>query len=138
MIKKGATVKLHYTLSVDGVIMDSSSEGEPLTYVQGSGQIIPGLEEQLEGLKAGDKKEVMVAPDKGYGAPDPNAFQQVPKTAFANSKDLKAGDIVSGQLGEQVFNAVVSGIGAEEITLDFNHPLAGKTLRFAVEVLEVT
>jgi FKBP-type peptidyl-prolyl cis-trans isomerase SlyD len=138
MIKKGSTVKIHYTLSVDGVILDTSAEGDPLVYVQGSGQIIPGLEFELEGLKAGDKKEVTVAPEKGYGSVDPNAFQKVPRGAFENAKDLKVGDMVSGQMGEQVFNAVVSDLSLEEITLDFNHPLAGKTLRFAVEVVEVT
>jgi FKBP-type peptidyl-prolyl cis-trans isomerase SlyD len=138
MIQKGATVRIHYTLSVDGVILDSSAEGDPLVYVQGSGQIIPGLEDQLEGLKTGDKKEVMVAPEKGYGPVDPQAFQKVPRGAFENAKDLKIGDIVSGQMGEQVFNAVVSALDLEDITLDFNHPLAGKTLRFAVEVVEVT
>lgn len=138
MIKKGATVKIHYTLSVDGVILDSSAEGDPLVYVQGSGQIIPGLEFELEGLKAGDKKEVTVAPEKGYGSVDPHAFQKVPRGAFENAKDLKVGDMVSGQMGEQVFNAIVSALSLEEITLDFNHPLAGKTLRFAVEVVEVT
>jgi FKBP-type peptidyl-prolyl cis-trans isomerase SlyD len=138
MIKKGSTVKIHYTLSVDGVILDSSPEGDPLAYVQGSGQIIPGLEEELEGLKSGDKKEVTVAPEKGYGMVDPNAFQKVPKAAFDNAPGLKVGDIVSGQLGEQTFNAVISQISLEEITLDFNHPLAGKTLRFAVEVVEVS
>lgn len=137
MIKNGSTVKINYTLTVDGVIMDSSPEGDPLAYVQGSGQIIPGLEEQLEGLKVGDKKEVIVAPDKGYGTVDLGAFQKVPATAFQNAKELKVGDIVSGQLGEQVFNAIVSAMGVDEITLDFNHPLAGKTLRFAVEVVEV-
>ncbi len=138
MIKKGATVKLHYTLSVDGVILDGSQQGDPLVYVQGSGQIIPGLEDELEGLKSGDKKEVTVAPEKGYGPVDLQAFQKVPRAAFENAKDLKVGDMVSGQMGEQVFNAVVSALSLEEITLDFNHPLAGKTLRFAVEIVEVT
>jgi len=137
MIKKGSAVKLHYTLSVDGVILDSSPEGDPLAFVQGSGQIIPGLEKQLEGLKAGDKKEVTVGPDEGYGPVDPNALQKVPRAAFENAPGLKVGDIVSGQLGEQTFNAIVAQISPEEITLDFNHPLAGKTLRFAVEVVEV-
>lgn len=138
MIKNGSTVKMHYTLTVDGVIMDNSPEGDPLSYVQGSGQIIPGLEEQMEGLKPGDKKEVMVSPEKGYGPVDPSAFQKVPRQAFQSAQDLKVGDIVSGQLGEQIFNAIVSALGPDEITLDFNHPLAGKTLRFAIEVVEVS
>lgn len=137
MIKEGSTVKLHYTLTVDGVILDQSGEGEPLTYVQGSGQIIPGLETQLVGMKQGDRKEVMVSPDQGYGTIDPNAFQKVAKTAFQNAPQLKVGDVVSGQLGEHQFQAIVSNIGGEDITLDFNHPLAGKTLRFSIEIVEV-
>jgi FKBP-type peptidyl-prolyl cis-trans isomerase SlyD len=137
MIKNGSTVKMHYTLTVDGVILDQSAEGEPLVYTQGSGQIIPGLENQLSGLKKGDRKEVTVAPDQGYGMIDPNAYQTVAKTAFQNAPQLKVGDVVTGQLGEHPFQATVSNIGAEDITLDFNHPLAGKTLRFSIEVVDI-
>ena len=137
MIKNGTTVKMHYTLTVDGVILDQSPEGEPLVYLQGSGQIIPGLESQLEGLKKGDRKEVTVPPDQAYGVIDNNAFQKVAKTAFQNAPQLKVGDIVTGQLGEHQFQAVVANIGMDDITLDFNHPLAGKTLTFSIEILEV-
>lgn len=137
MITKGSKVKIQYTLSVEGVIMDSSSKEEPLAYVQGGEQIIPGLEEQLEGMKQGDQKDVTLAPDKGYGSIDPNAYQKVSRKAFQSAEGLKVGDVVTGQLGEHQFQAVVSQMGGEEITLDFNHPLAGKTLRFSIEVVEV-
>jgi len=137
MIKDGSTVKIHYILTVEGVILDQSGEGEPLTYIQGSGQIIPGLESQLTGLKMGERKEVTVPPDQGYGTIDPNAYQKVAKTAFQNAPQLKVGDVVTGQLGENQFQAIVSNIGADDITLDFNHPLAGKTLRFSIEVVEI-
>lgn len=137
MIQQDSQVKIHYTLTVDEELVDSSSGREPLQYVHGQGQIIPGLEEQLEGLNEGDRKEVAVGPDKGYGPRRPEAVQKVPKEAFKEVDELKVGDVVSGQLGEQPFQAQVMEVGTEEVTLDLNHPLAGKTLHFAVEVVSV-
>lgn len=137
VIKKGSTVKINYTLTVDNQVVDSSTGGEPLTYVQGSGQIIPGLEEQLEGMKPTEKKHVTVSPEKGYGAQDPKAFHKVPRKAFQDGQKLKVGDIVSGDAGGQKFQAKIAGVDKEEITLDLNHPLAGKTLNFEVEVVDV-
>ncbi|MBI2070937.1 MAG: peptidylprolyl isomerase [Elusimicrobia bacterium] len=137
VIKKGSNVKMHYTLTVDGQVMDSSTGREPLAFVQGSGQIIPGLEAALEGLKTGEKKQVTVAPEQGYGVRDDRAIQKVPKTAFDNAAGLKVGSVVSGQAGNRPFQAVVTAISAKEITLDLNHPLAGKTLNFAIEIVEV-
>ena len=136
-VTKGAAVRLNYTLSVDGRVVETSVGKEPLNYVQGSGQLMPGLEDQLEGLKAGDKKEVTVPPEKGYGLVDPAAVQKVPKAAFPNLKDLKPGVIVGGQAGGRPFKAVVKSVGDKDVTLDMNHPLAGKTLVFDVEVLDV-
>jgi FKBP-type peptidyl-prolyl cis-trans isomerase SlyD len=137
VIGAGATVKLNYTLTVENKVVDASAGRGPLTYVQGSGQIIPGLEEQLVGLKAGDKKQVVVSPEKGYGIIDPKAFTKVPRKAFKDTSKMKVGSVVSGQKGGQQFQAVISAIGPTEITLDLNHPLAGKTLNFNIEVLDV-
>lgn len=136
-IKSGSTVSMNYTLKVDGKVVDSSEGREPLTYIQGSGQIIPGLEEQLEGLKKGDKKQAMVSPDKGYGISDPNAIQKVPRTAFQDIDKMKVGDVVSGRVNEQEFQAVIAAITDAEVTIDLNHPLAGKTLNFDVEIMDV-
>ena len=140
MIKKGSKVTIHYTLTVDGHVVDSSQGNDPLTYTQGGGDIIPGLEEQLVGLAKGDKKTVTVSPDKGYGQPNPNAIQTVAKTSFQdsdNSKELKAGDVVTGHMGDQRFQAIIVSVDKDTVTLDLNHPLAGKTLTFAIEVIEV-
>lgn len=138
VIEKGSTVKIHYTLTVDGAVADSSGGREPLSFVQGSGQIIPGLEEELSGLRTGDKKKITVDAAKGYGQRNDQALQKVPKTAFGDTKSLKVGDVVSGQgQGGRQFQAIVTAIEDKEITLDFNHPLAGKTLNFEVEVMEV-
>jgi len=137
VIGQGSTVKFHYTLKVEGAVVDSSANREPLTYVHGSGKIVPGLESEMLGLKKGDKKNVSVSPEKGYGMSDPKAIQKVPKSAFKNTKELKVGSQVSGQSGGRNFQAKIEAIGKTDITLNFNHPLAGKTLNFDIEVIEV-
>lgn len=137
MIKKDATVTMHYTLKVDGSLIESSADREPITFVQGEGQIIPGVEKQLEGLNAGDRKQFVVTPEDGSGQPDPAAVHKVPKDAFQNVDKLNVGDRVSGEVGGRSFRARVDEIGSEEVTLDLNHPLAGKTLQFEIEVLNV-
>lgn len=137
MIKEGSNVSFHYTLSVEGVELESSREKKPLTYVQGDGQIIPGLEEALEGMEKGDKKDIRIPPEKGYGLEDPDAMQKVPKSAFDDSADMKVGDRVIGQVGGSEFEAKIAAMDDEGITLNLNHPLAGKTLDFSVEIVEV-
>lgn len=137
MIEKGSKVHLHYTLTVDGDVVGSSRGEDPLAYIQGEGHIVPGLEEALLGKKAGDQLDVAVPPDKGYGMPDDEARQSVPKSAFEDPSDLKPGDVVSGEAGGQPIRALVLEVTDDEITLDLNHPLAGKTLQFAIEVVEV-
>lgn len=137
MIQNGSHVTFHYTLTVDGEVIDSSAGREPLSYVHGQGQIIPGLEEQLAGLESGQKVSVTVEPEKAYGPSHPEAIQQVPRAAFRDPDQLRPGDMVSGQMQGQQFQARVTEVGQEFITLDLNHPLAGKTLHFDVEILEV-
>ncbi len=139
MIQKGSKVQIHYTLIVDGEQVESSRGGDALTYVHGEGNIIPGLEEGLAGLSEGDKKDIRVAPEKAYGERDPNAVQEVPKTAFQEPEKLDVGGTVSGRTGEgQAFQARVTEIGDETVTLDLNHPLAGKTLDFQIEVVGIS
>ena len=137
MIKKGSRVKLHYTLTVDNETVDSSRNREPLSYVHGEGQVVRGLEEQLEGMKAGETTTATIAPDKAYGPRRPDALQKVARSAFQEPSVLKEGDMVSGQAQGKAFQATVAEVGPEEITLDLNHPLAGKTLQFDVEIVEV-
>ena len=137
VVTKGKAVKINYKLTVDGQVVDTSEGREPLTYVQGSGQIIPVLEEALEGAKVGDKKHVTIPPEKAYGLPNPNATQKVPRAAFGDMKDLKVGSVVTGQAGGRMMQAKVLAITPKEVTLDMNHPLAGKTLNFDVEVVGI-
>lgn len=137
MIGKGSVVQIHYTLEVDGEVLDTSRGKSPLTYTQGAGQLITGLEEELEGLAEGETKAVSLSPDKAYGSHNPEAVHRVPRGAFENPDNLKVGDMVKGRAAGQEFQAQVSDLGEEEVTLDLNHPLAGKTLHFDVEVVKV-
>jgi FKBP-type peptidyl-prolyl cis-trans isomerase SlyD len=137
MIKQGSNVKLHYTLSVEGEQIESSRNREPAAYVHGEGKMIRGLEEQLEGKEAGDKVSATVTPDKGYGEHRPDLVQRVDKSAFTDSTNLEPGVRVSGQVGERPFQATITEVGTHDVALDMNHPLAGKTLEFEVEIVEV-
>ena len=136
-IQNGSKVTMHYKLTVDGQTVDTSEGKDPLQYVHGQGQIIPGLEKELEGLDKGEKKQVTISPEAGYGPHDPAAIQKVPRSSFADSDGLKVGSKVQGQAGDQAFMAVVTEITTDDVTLDMNHPLAGKTLDFDIEVIEV-
>ena len=128
---------MNYTLTVDSKVVDSSQGREPLTYVQGAGQIIPGLEEKMKGLKKGNKKRITVSPGNGYGFVNPDAYQNVSRKSFKNIKELKIGTIVNGQMKGRPVQAKVISIDKENVILDLNHPLAGKTLQFDIEVLEI-
>ncbi|MGH9340209.1 MAG: FKBP-type peptidyl-prolyl cis-trans isomerase [Acidobacteriota bacterium] len=122
---------------VDGEVIESSNGRQPLSYVQGSGQIIPGLEEELEDMEPGEKKRVTVPPEKAYGVHNPEAVHQISKDAFQNAESMNEGDMVKGQMGDQPFHGTIQSIDDQTVTLDLNHPLAGKTLEFDVEVVEV-
>lgn len=137
MIKKGSKVKFDYTLTVDGKVEDTSANRGPLEYTHGAGQIIQGLEEVLEQMNIGDKKTVQIKAEKAYGPVLQEAIKRVPKEAIMNADQLKVGDMVGASNGGHTFRAVVKEISDKEITLDFNHPLAGKDLTFDVEIKEI-
>ncbi len=137
MIKEGSKAKFDYTLTVDGKVADTSAGRGPLEYTHGAGMIIPGLEKELAGMNVGDKKTVTVKPEEGYGLVREDAIKRVPKEAVSNAGELKVGDMVGASNGEHTFRAIVKEIGEKEITLDFNHPLAGKELVFDVEIKEI-
>ena len=137
MINNGAKVKFDYTLTVNGKVVDSSAGRGPLEYVHGSGQIIKGLEEELTQMNVGDKKTVLIKAEKAYGPVLEEAIKRVPKEAINNAAQLKVGDMVGASNGSHTFRAVVKEISDKEITLDFNHPLAGQDLTFEVEVKEI-
>ena len=138
-VEDGATVKLHYKLTVDGQVVDSSEGREPLRYIHGQRQIVPGLERELTGMQPGESKHVTVPPKDGYGDVDPQAFIQVPKEQLPADVTLQVGLPLRGTSADgRPFRAMISEVGEDRVTLDLNHPLAGKTLEFDVEVAEVT
>ena len=137
-IKDGSKVSFDYTLTVEGKVADSSEGRTPLEYTQGQGQIIPGLEKALLGLKAGDKKTVKVSPEEGYGLIDPQALREVPKTSLPAELKLQVG-MVLGMQGPsgRPLPVKVSQIKDDTVVLDLNHPLAGKELNFKVKIVSV-
>ena len=139
MIENGKRVKIHYTLKVDGEVVESSAGREPFEYVHGKDAIIPGLQRGLEGLNVGDQSEITVGPDDGFGPVDPEALVQVPRDRLPKGR-ITIGTILttSGSSGSgEVLRARVTELHDDHAILDFNHPLAGKELLFVVEVIEV-
>lgn len=138
LIAAGKVVKIHYTLTVDGKVVDSSKESQqPLSYTQGKQMMIPGLEKQLEGKKAGDKLQVTVKPEEAYGPVNPKAYAEVPLKELPK-EGLKVGAVLTNTTPEgQQMHGVVSEIKKDSAVLNFNHPLAGKELHFDVEIVEV-
>lgn len=137
MIKKDSKVAIDYTLTVDGKVADTSKGRGPLEYVHGAGQIIVGLERALEGKNVGDKISVDIPAKDAYGEINKEAFRRVLKTAIQNIEQMHIGDIVGASANGQTFRAQISEITDTEVVLDFNHPLAGKTLHFDVEIVSV-
>ena len=137
MIQDGNKVKFDYTLTVDGQVADTSAGRGPLEYTHGAGHIIKGLEKELTGMNVGDKKTVVVKPEEGYGLVQQEAIRRVPKTSIGGAENLKVGDMVGASNAGHTFRAVVKEITDTEVVLDFNHPLAGKTLTFDVEITEI-
>ena len=137
MISAGSVVRVHYTLKVDGLVVDSSRDREPLEYVHGEGQLVPGFESGMAGARAGEKLHLTVAPAQGYGEARPELLVTAPKQSLAHLEGLEVGSVVRGEGPDGAFRAVVSEIGETQVTLDLNHPLAGKTLDFDVEVVGV-
>jgi FKBP-type peptidyl-prolyl cis-trans isomerase SlyD len=138
-IAQDKVVLIHYTLTDDGgKVLDSSSGGDPLAYLHGQGNIIPGLEKALEGKQAGDKLNVRVEPAEGYGVRDDSLVQQVPRRAFGSVSKVEPGMQFHAQSAQGQMRVVtVTHVQGDMVTVDGNHPLAGEVLVFDVEVAEV-
>ncbi len=135
-IEDGQVVSMDYTLRVDGEIVDSSEGQAPLEFLQGAGNIIPGLEQELYGMTLGSSKEIVVLPEDGYGVIDPDAFIDVPRDQFPADIPLEEGvEITVTEEDGTPMNARIDSINDEYVVLDFNHPLAGKELHFSTKIV---
>src|SRR5512141_1623780 len=134
-VDDGQVVSMHYTLHVDGQVVDSSEGGEPLQFIQGMGHIILGLEHQLYDMHVGDSKNITVPPKEGYVETDESAFMDVPRTAFPDNVPLEKGTELElrDQSGHPVY-ARIDNVSDQNVRLNMNHPLAGKELQFDVKI----
>lgn len=137
-IADNCVASFHYTLTGDdGQVIDTSNGRDPLSYLHGAGNIVAGLEKALAGKQAGDKLKVDVAPEEGYGVRHDGLIQQVPREAFQGIDNVQPGMQFQAQTGNGPLLVTVTEVGDATITVDGNHPLAGKALHFDVEVTDV-
>jgi FKBP-type peptidyl-prolyl cis-trans isomerase SlyD len=137
-IREGSVVTIEYTLTDStGNLIDSTSGKEPLTYIHGAGQIVPGLERELNGLKAGDERKVQVRPEEGYGLPDEKAFQELPKQKVPPEAHIAGAMLMTKTPDGRMMPVRVHKVTANTVVIDFNHPLAGKTLNFDVKIKDI-
>lgn len=137
-ITQDSVVTLHYTVKDDaGELLDRSPEGEPVSYLHGHGNLIPGLERELSGKNAGDKLSVNVAPAEGYGEYDRNLVQDVPRQLLQDIESLRPGMRLRAQTDQGARSVTVTHVADDAVTLDANHPLAGKHLHFDIEITDV-
>lgn len=138
-IGENTRVCLHFSLNLDdGAVVDSTFEKAPATFEFGDGQLPEGFQSFLVGLMAGDKREFTVPPEKSFGMPNPNNCQTMKRTDFPNDMDLVEGLMISfADANKSELPGVVKSVSEQEVVIDFNHPLAGKTLTFIVDIQTV-
>ncbi len=135
-VENGQVVSMEYKLTVDGDVLDSSEEAGPLQFLAGYGNIIPGLENEMIGMKIGDSKDVVVTPENGYGEFDDDAIMEVPRSEFPKDMEIEEG-IELNLTDEDGYQQIgrVESFDDTAVRLDFNHPLAGAELHFSVKVI---
>jgi FKBP-type peptidyl-prolyl cis-trans isomerase SlyD len=137
-VQNGVVVSMEYTLMVDGEMIDSSEGHDPLEFLTGYGNIIPGLENEMIGMKVGDSKDVVVPPADGYGEYDEEAYLDVPKNQFPKDMPVEEGlELTVRDDSGQGRYARVESVEGETVRLNFNHPLAGDELHFNVKVVKL-
>lgn len=140
IVANDIVVSMAFVLRIeDGQLIDQSKDDTPLEYIQGARQIIPGLEKELYGMNIGDEKDVLVNPGEGYGVHDPDEVVEIPRKNLSETLDLTVGkslNVKDAESGEE-FRAYIVESNPETVTLDFNHPLAGRTLNFHVKIINL-
>lgn len=138
MIENGSVVSIEYTLSDEnGSLIESNKGKEPLTFTHGEGQIIPGLEKGVSGMKLNEEKNIRIKPEDAYGPVNPQAFQEIPRKDLPAEAQKVGVTLMARSQEGQTYPVRVSELKDQTAVLDFNHPLAGKTLVFDVKVLEI-
>lgn len=137
-IAERCVAAFHYTLTNEqGEIIDSSAGREPLAYLHGVGNIVPGLEREMTGKSAGDTFNVVVAPEDGYGLHQEGLIQRIPRGAFQGVDVIEPGMQFHANGPNGPMTVTVAAVDGETVSVDGNHPLAGQTLHFAIEVIDV-
>jgi FKBP-type peptidyl-prolyl cis-trans isomerase SlyD len=138
MIKEGQTIKFNYTLNVDGSIVDSS-KGQPFEYTHGQTHILSGLQDALTKMSVDEERDVVLEPSDAYGPISQQLFKKVPRTSIPQEIIPEVGMRLKIQKeGQKAQVGTIDEIGAESVVLNFNHPLAGKTLNFNIKVVDIT
>ena len=137
-VQDNLVVTLDYKLIVEDEMLESTEDGEPILFIQGIGQIIPGLENALYGMEVGDQKTVVIQPENAYGEYDPESLQDAKKEEFSEEVPLDVGTFLDLEDDEgDILSAQIIAAEEDTVTLDFNHPLAGKTLTFEITVTDL-
>ena len=142
-IQKNYVVALAYELTVDGKIVDSATEQQPLEYIHGNNMLIPRFEEEVDGKEPGQEYAFILSPEEGYGEHNPKMRFDIPKESFAIDGQIREDLLVPGQVipmlnsAGQVCHAQIIEVKDNDVTVDFNHPMAGKTLNFKGKVVSV-
>ncbi len=138
VVEDGKSVSIEYTLTLDdGSTADSNVGGEPLVYTQGGGEILPGLESALLGMRVTEVKQVKLDAEQAYGPVDPNAYQKVETTVIPEDARYVGAQLLAEDAAGRQRPVRVHEVTDEQVTLDLNHPLAGRNLIFDVKVLEI-
>lgn len=141
MVEKGKKVKIEYTGTLDnGDVFDSSEKhGQPLEFEVGAGQVIKGFDDAVSEMEVGEERDIEIHPAMGYGQPNPELVKEVPRDKFPAEENPQAGMFITLQTpqGQQI-PATIKDVKEDAVVVDFNHPLAGKTLHFKLKVLEAS
>ena len=131
-------VTLHFALKLaNGDVVDSTFDKQPATFKVGDGNLLPGFEVALYGFKAGDKRSLQIEPESAFGQPNPQNVQVMPRSQFADMELSEGLLVIFNDAANAELPGVVKSFDDSQVTVDFNHPLAGKTLSFDVEIIEV-
>ncbi|MNE54221.1 FKBP-type 16 kDa peptidyl-prolyl cis-trans isomerase [compost metagenome] len=131
-------VTLHFAIKLEsGDVVDSTFDKSPATFKVGDGNLLPGFEQALYGLKAGDKRSIAIEPEHGFGQPNPQNVQVMPRSQFEGMELSEGLMVIFNDAAKAELPGVVKQFDAEQVTIDFNHPLAGKRLTFDVEIVDV-